>query len=151
MYPFKQSLRDLGSAILIDFPSTDTVGIYLLEKEEGIEKKKQAFLVSLSGVKNMEYKASITKLQSQSNTYEWQLGISVLIFFSAKNYKEWNKQSQVKLQTLEKFLYWLQTKSFNRISHFKTIINVYAWWFVMINEFDQFYGFAYKQQLIPLS
>jgi len=70
VYPFKQSSRDLGSAILIDSPSTDTVGIYLLEKEEGIEKKKKASLVCLTGVKNMEYKASITKLQSRSNTYE---------------------------------------------------------------------------------
>ena len=47
MYPFKQSSRILGSAILIDSPSADTVGIYLLDKEEGTEKKKKTKKASL--------------------------------------------------------------------------------------------------------
>lgn len=66
VYPFKQFSRLLGSATLIDAPSTDTVGKYLFEQEE-IEKRKKtekASLVSLTGVWLMEYKASSTKFQS---------------------------------------------------------------------------------------
>jgi hypothetical protein len=50
VYPFKQFSRALGSATLIDAPSTDTVGICLIEKENGPEKKTiKASLVKLVG------------------------------------------------------------------------------------------------------
>lgn len=79
MYPFKQFSRVLGSATLIDAPSTDTVGIYLLEKEEGIEKKKKikkASSVSLTGVRVTEYKAA--KLKQYLRMTAWNFSANVL-------------------------------------------------------------------------
>jgi len=63
VYPFKQFSRALGSATLIDAPSTDTVGICLLEKKKGAKKKKKTSLVGPADASS-RYKASSIKFQS---------------------------------------------------------------------------------------